>query len=155
MSDVVQIVAMRYTRQPGPGAGAGASTGTDDGVSGAEQLFDHEKLDVYRIARSFFQLVQPMRTRTLPRDTREQLERASLSILTNIAEGAGKTARSDKQRIYEIARGSAGECAGILDTMQLRGFITAAQYSEARALLIRVVQMLSRLCGVPRVVRRP
>ena len=141
------------TKKPGPGAGA--STATDDGVAGTEPLFDHEKLDVYRVARAFFQLVQPMLKRTLPRDTRDPLDRASLSIITNIAEGAGKTARSDKQRIYEIARGSASECAGILDTMQLRGFITARQYTEARAPLLRVVQMLSRLCGVPRIVRRP
>ena len=55
----------------------------------------------------------------------------------------------------DFHRRSTGGGAGILDTMQLRGFITAAQYSEARALLLRVVQMLSRLCGVPRVVRRP
>ena len=86
----------------------------------------------------------------MPRDLRDQFDRASSSILFNIGEGAGKTAKADKQRSYEIARGSTTEAATQLDVLRIRGLITVEQYQQARALLVRVAQMLSRLCGGPR-----
>ena len=88
--------------------------------------------------------------RKLPRDLRDQFDRASVSILSNIGEGAGKTAKADKQRSYEIARGSTTEAATQLDVLRIRGLCTAQEYQQARALLVRVAQMLSRLCGRPR-----
>jgi four helix bundle protein len=113
-------------------------------------LFDHEKLEVYRVAREFLVLASRLWMRKMPRDLRDQFERASSSILFNIGEGAGKTAKGDKQRSYEIARGSATETATQLDLLQIRGLISDEQYREARGKLIRVAQMLSRLCGAPR-----
>src|SRR4051812_18190795 len=75
-------------KQPGSGSGAGASTGSGTSAmtgsgsetgAGSDLMFDHEKLDVYRVAREFYRLVQPMLKKTLPRDTRDQLDRAALS----------------------------------------------------------------------------
>ncbi len=86
----------------------------------------------------------------MSRELRDQFERASLSIVANIGEGAGKTARADKQRLYEIARGSATESATLLDVMRIRAVVTPEEYRCARHLLIRVAQMLSRMCGPPR-----
>jgi four helix bundle protein len=111
---------------------------------------DHEKLEVYRVAREFLVIASAVSLRKLPRDLRDQFDRASTSILFNIGEGAGKTAKADKQRSYEIARGSTMETAAQLDVMQIRGLITIEQYDEARALLVRIAQMLSRMCGDPR-----
>ena len=113
-------------------------------------LFDHERLEVYRVAREFVTLASTFVKRSLSRDLRDQFERASTSILFNIAEGAGKTARADKQRFYEIARGSATETAAQLDILHIRGVITSDQYRSARKLLLRTVQMLSRLTLGPR-----
>ena len=140
---------------PGPGAASEAGTGTGQGRPGTDTvvdlpLFDHEKLEVYRVAREFLVLATGLLARKMPRDLRDQFDRASSSILFNIGEGAGKTARADKQRSYEIARGSTTEAATQLDVMRIRGFITTDQYRNARTLLIRVAQMLSRLCGAPR-----
>lgn len=141
----------------GPGSGAFAGTGVGNGKAGvtgtstgATPLFDHEKLEVYRVARAFLVLTSGFLARSLPRDLRDQFDRAATSILFNIGEGAGKTARADKQRSYEIARGSATEAATQLDVLHIRGFITDDQYRDARGLLVRVAQMLSRLCGAPR-----
>lgn len=120
------------------------------GAAAQEDVFDHEKLDVYRVAREFVTVISPFLKRNLPRELRDQLDRASTSILFNIAEGAGKMARADKQRFYEIARGSATEAAAQLDVLQIRGVISADQYRSARQLLLRTVQMLSRLAGSPR-----
>lgn len=121
-----------------------------DGAAEVELLFDHERLDVYRTAREFVGVVGGFLKRSVARDLREQLDRSSTSILFNIAEGAGKTARADKQRFYEIARGSATEAAAQLDVLHLRAAITDDQYKEARLLLLRTVQMLSRLAGINR-----
>src|SRR3970040_1163314 len=139
------------TTQPGAGPGAGSfpGTGTGTGTDTASAtvtdfpLFDHEKLEVYRVAREFLVVAIALAARKMPRDLRDQFDRASSSILFNIGEGAGKTAKADKQRSYEIARGSATEAATQLDVLRIRGLITAQQYQQARALLVRVAQMLS------------
>jgi four helix bundle protein len=106
---------------------------------------DAERLEVYRVAREFDLLA----ARILPRRgcawLRDQLARASSSIVLNIAEGAGRYARPEKAHFYLIARGSAMECAGALDVALGRGLVTAAAHRHGRGLLIRVVQMLTRL----------
>jgi four helix bundle protein len=120
---------------------------------GAAPLFDHEKLEVYSVARGFVRVATKVLARKMPRELHDQFDRAVMSILFNIGEGAGKTSRPDKQRFYEIARGSTTEAATQLDLMHLRDIITPAEYSEARAPLLRIAQMLSRLCANPRFTR--
>jgi four helix bundle protein len=128
-------------------------SGSPDGAETEAQLFDHERLDVYRVAREFLVLANGIDLKKMPRDFREQFDRATVSILANIGEGAGKTARPDKQRFYEIARGSACETAALLDMIQIRGAIDTDRYMQVRHPLFRVVQMLSRLCADPRNTR--
>ncbi len=109
-----------------------------------EPLMDPERLDVYGVALEFQVLVAtvlPRRHRTL----RDQLERASLSIVLNIAEGSGRRSRSDKARFYCIARGSSAECFAVFDVLRLRAMISDATYLEARRKFARIAQMLTRL----------
>src|SRR4030042_6730150 len=121
------------TTPPGAGAGAGSFPGTGTGTGAASgpvtdfPLFDHEKFEVYRVAREFLVVATALAARKMPPDLRDQFDRASSSILFNMGEGAGKTARADKQRSYEIARGSATEAATQLDVLRIRGLITAEQ----------------------------
>ena len=115
----------------------------------AEPLFDAQRLDVYRVALEF----QVFSTTLLPRRgqaaLRDQLDRASASIVLCIAEGAGRSSRPDKARFYAIARGSATECAAVVDIAMARRLCAATTGVSARALLIRIVQMLTRLARVP------
>ena len=46
-----------------------------------------------------------------------------------------------------MARGSATECAAILDLLGVRGVVDDRLRKRARALLVRVVQMLTRLAA--------
>jgi four helix bundle protein len=78
---------------------------------------------------------------------RDQLHRASLSVVLNVAEGAGRNARADKRRFYEIAKGSAAESAAALDVARLRRLAPEQASREARGLAVRLVQMLSRMAG--------
>ena len=81
--------------------------------------FDHEKLDVYRVALEFvawsFEVCQ--RLTGTHRHARDQLLRSSQSVPQNIAEGNGKRSLADRQRFFEIARGSALESAASLDVL--------------------------------------
>jgi four helix bundle protein len=107
---------------------------------------DAEKLTVYQRALDF-QEIASMLVPSVHRVLRDQLERASLSIVLNIAEGAGRHSRRDKRRHYTIARGSAMECAAILDVLGRRRLAAESALKEPRSLALRIVQMLTKLHG--------
>jgi four helix bundle protein len=107
-------------------------------------VLDVERLEVYQVALEFQALVSACRLR---RDAplRSQLERATASILLNLAEGSGRRHRGDKARFYGIARGSAMECAAAFDIIRIRRMASTAECVRARGLLVRIVQMVSKL----------
>ena len=124
---------------PGPVPAASAPL-----FSGAA-LLDAEKLDAYRIALEFQAMAGPLVPKRGCSELRDQLERASISIVLNIAEGCGRTSPADKARFYAMARGSATESAAVLDLLWARGLVDARLRGQARSLLVRIVQMLTRL----------
>jgi len=111
--------------------------------------FDFEKLDCYQVALEF----NALSGRLVPRghrELRDQLTRARLSIVLNCAESAGRTAPADKAHFIAIARGSAMECAAIVDVLLSSGIAGIGICRDARRLLVRVVQMLTRLEAICR-----
>ena len=73
--------------------------------------------------------------------------RASQSIPLNIAEGNGKTSDADRRRYFEIARGSALECAAIQDVLVVGKALDDAESQCRKNELDRMAAMLSRLGG--------
>jgi len=113
-------------------------------VDAHEPQLSPERLDCYRVAIEFNALA----ARLVPRgrrDVRDQLTRAALSISANLAEGCGRRAPADKAHFYAIARGSAMECSAIVDVARSVGLAPVAICKDARWLLVRIVQMLTRL----------
>ena len=109
--------------------------------------FDHEKLDVYRLAVEFVARANDV-IEHLPRGRgylSDQLQRAALSIVLNIAEGAGKFSQADKSSFYTRARGSATECAAVLDVCRKLNLVTPASTEENKAILDRIAKMLTKL----------
>ena len=109
--------------------------------------FEHERLDVYRAAIEFLVLADSIAI-ALPRgraDLADQLRRAATSISFHIAEGAGEFAAADKARFYRMARRSATESAAILDACRLLSLMDVAASQTGRALLLRVVAMLTAM----------
>ena len=107
-------------------------------------MFGFQKLDVYRCATEFLAVATQLSEDT-PRgysSLSEQLRRAALSIPLNVAEGSGKFDR-DARRFYAIARGSALECAAIVDAFEVVGSEREAELAAARELLMRIVSMLT------------
>ena len=109
--------------------------------------FAHERLQAYGVAREFVAIAGELLA-GLPRgesSLADQLRRASDSVLLNLAEGAGRRAGRDKARYFVIARGSATECVAILDILRLRQLADPARVGTGRALLHRLVCMLTAL----------
>ncbi|MGE0455889.1 MAG: four helix bundle protein [Vicinamibacteria bacterium] len=103
---------------------------------------EHDRLDAYRVSLEFQQLAARLcRGRGLGA-LRDQLDRASVSICLNTAEGAGRSSSGEKVQFFSIARGSATESAAALDLLLARGLISPADHRRGRSLLIRIVSML-------------
>ena len=108
------------------------------------QVLDAERLRVYSVALE----LQCMANTLVPsvnRVLRDQFERASLSIVLNLAEGCGRVSRRQRRYHFGVARGSATECAALADVLRLRRLSPASECYKARSLAVRCVQMTSKL----------
>jgi four helix bundle protein len=114
-------------------------------------LFDHEKLDVYCIELGFITWIAAFLEDALQwsaqhrRELIEQLDRASLSVLLNTAEGNGKRQGQLRAKFFDDARGSAIECAACLDASVAKGFVSIDRVRPGKEMLARIVAMLTRL----------
>ncbi len=120
-----------------------------NGAQMTEAIFDHDRLDVYRlsiddVAQSFAIAKQ---LNGLHRHAGDQWLCAAQSIPLNIAEGNGKRSLKDRNRFLDIARGSALECASIQDVLAATDGIDNESHSELKRILRRIVSMLTRLIG--------
>lgn len=110
-------------------------------------IFDHEKLDVYKASISFVALIDDF-VKELPKGRyylADQLLRAGSSVSLNIAEGAGEYSINEKIRFYRMAKRSATECAGIFDVLKQLQLIEESIYFKGRELLLRIVSMLIKM----------
>ena len=114
-------------------------------------MFDHEKLDVYAVELEFVCWLTdfleeiseyPAAQR---RELVDQLDRASLSVLFNTAEGNGKRQGRQRAKFFDDARGSALECAACLDASVAKRVATGERIQPGKEMLVRVVAMLTRL----------
>jgi four helix bundle protein len=111
-------------------------------------MLSFQKLDVYRRAVEFLALTAEV-SAEVPRGNAallDQLRRAASSIPLNIAEAAGRTGQADAARTYAIARGSAMECAAVLDALLVLKVVEPGPHQRGIELLERIVAMLTKLC---------
>ena len=111
------------------------------------QLLDHERLDVYQLALDFLVFTNGV-IEALPRGRShlaDQFTRASMSIVLNLAEGAGKLSKPDKRRYYLTARGSATESAALLDACLRLKLLEETAHRTGKEMVVRIVSMLIRL----------
>jgi four helix bundle protein len=75
-----------------------------------QSCFDHEKLDVYKTSLTFICWLTPVLEEIrqlkgpITANIRDQLDRASISLTLNIAEGNGKWSTRSRGSFFEIAR---------------------------------------------------
>src|SRR6267143_4948345 len=97
---------MSHTRQTNPAISnpkaaiprGGFDESTGNGGDRVQPFLPCERLDVYRVALEFRQSLGILDTVRNISALRDQIFRASDSIVLNIAEGAGRIARADKRR---------------------------------------------------------
>jgi len=113
--------------------------------------FDHEKLKVDQlqleliggIAELFQEIAQCKQPRLS--EVLEQLDRASLSCLLNMAEGNGRRASRQRAKFFDDARGSATECAACSDALVAKRSVPSSRVVAGKQMLIEVVSMLTKL----------
>ena len=88
-------------------------------------MFAYENLEVYRKAYSLNQKIYRFlkENKSIPRYAKDQLGRASLSIILNIAEGSAKFSSRDRKNFFITARGSVFECSSIVKFLHEEGEI--------------------------------
>jgi len=86
------------------------------------------KFRTYELAKEFYQQCSRIK---LKGAMKSQFERASLSIVLNIAEGAGKPSRNDRARFYFIAYGSLRETITLLDLSDNHNLLISADILAA------------------------
>jgi four helix bundle protein len=89
-------------------------------------MFPYQNLIVYKKAfllnQSIYKLLRS--NSTLPSYINNQLGRACLSIVLNIAEGSAKISNKDRRNFFVIARGSTFECAAVTDILHAENEIS-------------------------------
>ena len=113
-----------------------------------EIYFDFEKLNVYQRAIEFVDSVYNA-CKKFDRDYRnsivDQLQRAALSIGTNIAEGCGKRSRREKIRYFMYALDSAKECIPCLTVAYRQKQLSDNESEKMRDECTIICRMLSKL----------
>jgi len=109
--------------------------------------FGHEQLDGYRVSIRYvtcaYQVAKSLKGSDRP--ARDQLLLPSQWIPLNVAEGNGQGTNADLRRFFEIARGSALECASLQDCLEACEVRAAARNAQGKAMLTPIVSMLTKL----------
>ena len=74
-----------------------------------------------------------------------QMQRAAVSIPSNIAEGSRRKTKNDKNHFFTIAFGSGSELETQIEITKRLSFGKSLQYKEIDALLSEVMKMLNKL----------
>src|SRR5258706_8484469 len=85
--------------------------------------FSFEGLDAYRVAAEALRLAIGKREvlRGMPGELRNQLERALVSVVANIAESSGRDGVGGRRRHLAIARGSSNEAGSLVEIAHMIG----------------------------------
>ena len=109
--------------------------------------FMFENLTVYQKAVDFTDRVLAL-TEGFPRGygfLADQLNRAALSIATNLAEGNGRFTRADRKNFFIISRGSVQECVPLLEVAKRRNLLDEQRQAALRGELETMAKMISGL----------
>ncbi len=105
--------------------------------------FDREKLNVYRRSLGFVAWSAGISEKIPAKlSAHGQLDRAATSIPLDIAEGNGRHTSADRCRFFDIARGSALECAAALDVLVAKRVLGESEAEPGKTVSAEIVSML-------------
>jgi four helix bundle protein len=118
-------------------------------------MFKFEKLDVWREAIEFSDMVYRLTTK-FPPDERfgltQQLRRAAVSVAANIAEGSSRSSSWDFARFVEIAYGSLMESVSHAAIASRQQLLSEPEFRSLYDHAERIARMLS---GLRQTLRSP
>lgn len=107
-------------------------------------MFKTNKTKVYELAKTLnleiFQFIQS--SDRIDPSYANQLTRASLSVVCNIAEGSGRLTSRDRRNFMVIARGSLFESIAILDLLLDLHLITTEKFEYLLTMATTISKML-------------
>jgi four helix bundle protein len=96
-------------------------------------------------------------TRGLPRaemyGLASQIQRAAVSIASNIAEGSSRSSDREFRRFLQFALGSAYELEVQLDLARMAGYISESDTDQLRSSVVEVQRMLYSLIAAKKPIR--
>lgn len=109
---------------------------------------NHKKLQIWEKSLVLVKEIYLL-TEKLPLNERfglsSQMRRASVSILSNISEGASRSSQKERRRFYEISRSSLVELDTQIEILLRLGFATEVSIVELSKILDEVFAMLTAM----------
>ncbi|MDP3028829.1 MAG: four helix bundle protein [Deltaproteobacteria bacterium] len=111
-------------------------------------MFSYQKLDVWQMAKKLIVFIYEI-TRNFPQEEKyglvSQINRAAISVASNIAEGSGRTSYKDQAHFTQTAYGSLMEIACQFEIAKDLGFIDDLQLDN---ILNRIVPLADKLSAL-------
>jgi four helix bundle protein len=108
----------------------------------------HKNLEVYKVAGELLNECY-ITTKYLPPEEKfnltQQIKRAALSVLLNVAEGSSRSSILERKRFFEIARGSIVEIDTAFTASVILNYTQEEQLNKLNTLLISCFRMLSKM----------
>lgn len=107
-------------------------------------MFDYESLKVFEKAREANRqvLLYLLRHRRIDFFIQDQLKRAAISVIINIAEGTAYITKASRRKFYIIARASVHECSSLLFVLKDSYTINQEEYDELYLVFEEISKML-------------
>ena len=111
----------------------------------------HTKLEVYAASKELVMECYKL-TKAFPSEEKfilvQQIRRAAISVHLNIAEGCSRKSQVERNRFFEISRGSVIEIDTALDVAVTLGYSTSDRVQLLGEKLIKTFKLLCGLIGV-------
>ena len=112
------------------------------------ELFYYRRLDVYKGAKQLAINVNEA-LKSFPKEERyaltNQLQRASTSVMFNIAEGFGRYGSKERIHFLDIANGSLMEVSSQIELAEAYHYISTTQREEFDSQILSIVKQLAGL----------
>ena len=105
--------------------------------------FRYLQFKVYKDAKNYFKIILILSERIKNYSFKDQIRRAALSVILNMAEGSAKKSDIEFARFLEISIGSINEVVACIDIMKELKKINEKEYNE----LIQKSEELAKQLG--------
>ena len=111
----------------------------------SDKIRNFEDLEAWKIGRKLTNSIYSLTRKThFSKDfgLADQIRRASVSVMTNVAEGFERGTNKDFVKFLFISRGSAGEVRSLLYVAQDQGYLNEKEFSTTHDLCIQAARII-------------